>query len=212
MEKQNDQLGKLITKETFRDAIHIAIAPVTAATKLHAGQHVGLLSGGGVGPCDNPIGIIDPFLTEPVYPEQQCYILLYPNTITGMRHQWEHPSFDVKENAAPENQAIEAKLAISYTEVVTHPTLEQSTRWLQSFADQLDIKYTTLVEAAREYIRTSDPDDGWGQCYIFQGIDTPDECYTYREEMWKHLKYVLEDDGTKVPDSVMDSSIFSCAC
>ena len=91
------QLGQLIEDgDRRRDAIHIAVAPVTAAVRLAPGQHVGLVREGNlelVGPCDRPIGVVDPFLTEPVEPGQRFWLFLYPGTITGLRHVWTHPAF-----------------------------------------------------------------------------------------------------------------------
>jgi hypothetical protein len=91
------KLGKLITDgDRRRDAIHLAVAPVTAAHALAPGQHVGLVrpdSTEFVGNCDRPIGIIDPFLEEPVEEGQRCWMFLYPGTITSLRHAWTHPAF-----------------------------------------------------------------------------------------------------------------------
>jgi hypothetical protein len=91
------QLGQLIKDgDRRRDAIHIAVAPVTAAARLAPGQHVGLVQHGNlelVGPCDRAIGVVDPFLTADVEPGQRFWLFLYPGTITGLRHVWTHPAF-----------------------------------------------------------------------------------------------------------------------
>src|SRR4029077_11817181 len=79
-----------------RDAIHIAVAPVTAAVRLAPGQHVGLVREDNVewvGLCDHAIGVVDPFLAEAVEPGQRFWLFLYPGTITGLRHVWTHPAF-----------------------------------------------------------------------------------------------------------------------
>jgi hypothetical protein len=91
------RLGQLIEDgDRRRDAIHIAVAPVTAAERLAPGQHVGLVQEGDlelVGPCDRTIGVVDPFLTEEVEAGQRFWLFLYPGTITGLRHVWTHPAF-----------------------------------------------------------------------------------------------------------------------
>lgn len=87
------KLGELITGEAHRDAIHVAVAPVVASEELTAGQDVGLLSGDVAGPCERPIGIVDPFIKTSVGKGERFYLFLYPNTVTGMRHEWQHPAF-----------------------------------------------------------------------------------------------------------------------
>jgi hypothetical protein len=97
--EEGPQLGQLILDgERRRDAIHIALAPVTAAERLTPGQHVGLVQEGNVelvGPCSHNIGIVDPFLTEDIESGQRFWLVLYPGTITGLRHLWTHPAFTV---------------------------------------------------------------------------------------------------------------------
>jgi hypothetical protein len=89
-------LGRLIEDgDRRRDAVHIAVAPVTAAERLTPGQHVGLVAGETehVGPAETCIGIVDPFLTQPVEVGQRFWLFLYPNTVTSLRHYWTHPAF-----------------------------------------------------------------------------------------------------------------------
>lgn len=90
-------LGRLVDDtERRRDAVHVAIAPVTAAQPLRPGQHVGLIEEGNtelVGPTESPIGIVDPFLTDEIRSGQRIWLLLYPDSVTGMRHIWTHPAF-----------------------------------------------------------------------------------------------------------------------
>ncbi|MEZ6122938.1 MAG: hypothetical protein R3C49_07150 [Planctomycetaceae bacterium] len=91
------QPGTLIDDgDRRRDAIHIAIAPVTAVELLCPGQHVGLVRSDSyefVGRSPEPVGIVDPFLKSAVEPGQRFWLFLYPNSVTGLRHVWTHPAF-----------------------------------------------------------------------------------------------------------------------
>lgn len=77
-----DTLGMIIGEAQARDAIHLAVEPVTAAQQLYPGQHVGFVYGG-VGPCDLPIGIVDPFLPGVVHQGQRFWLVVYPRQITS---------------------------------------------------------------------------------------------------------------------------------
>ena len=97
MSDAGSTIGKIITDgHRRRDAIHVAVAPVTASCRLHPGEHVGLLGEDDVvGPCgEDNIGIVDPFLRKPVERNERFWLFLYPGTITGLRHVWKHPAFN----------------------------------------------------------------------------------------------------------------------
>lgn len=62
-------VGRLLFDKGQRDAIHVAIAPVTAIEPLEPGQHIGL-TGNQDHVCSNArvlIGVVDPFLKRTVY-------------------------------------------------------------------------------------------------------------------------------------------------
>lgn len=107
------KLGTIPEDTAQRDAIHIAVAPVVAGEKLLPGQHVGQVADGKFGVCENPIGIVDPFLMSPVEAGKRFYLCLYQNTVTGMRHHWSHPSFGA------------------------YDPMEESRRWLEAYAAKL---------------------------------------------------------------------------
>jgi hypothetical protein len=89
------KLGQIIDAGHARDAVHIAIAPVEAAERLLPGQRIGVTFDGKAAPAGRvkPIGIVDPFLADTVQPGQWFYMCLFPNSVTGLRHAWRHPSF-----------------------------------------------------------------------------------------------------------------------
>lgn len=87
-------IGKIITGEQQRDAIHIAVGPAVAAGELEPGQHVGRV-GDGFGVCEETIGIVDPYLPRgsTVMHRQRFWLFLYPGSISSLRHEWEHPAW-----------------------------------------------------------------------------------------------------------------------
>jgi len=87
------KLGQLITDDMTRDAVHIAIAPVIAAELLKPGQHVGIHEGKRASTGFPLVGIIDPFLKHDVKPGDRCFLLMYPNTVQQLRHEWSHDAF-----------------------------------------------------------------------------------------------------------------------
>lgn len=99
-------LGKIIDSTQKRDAIHIAVEPVIAGGYLRPGQHVGFYPNGTVGDVTNRIGVVDPFLKHDVRQGDRFWLLVYPRTITSLRHVWEHPEFP---SALAENSAMPPK-------------------------------------------------------------------------------------------------------
>lgn len=122
------KLGNLVADNQNRDAIHIAITPVISEETLEPGQHVGLIYGSEIkvsGLITPPIGIVDPFLKNLVKPGQRFWLLLYPQTITSLRHEWTHPAFqsqhksdaetflsNVSERIGCSSEALKARLDI----------------------------------------------------------------------------------------------------
>ena len=73
-------IGKPITEEVGRDAVHIAVIPMVATRLMKPGEHL-------------QNGIVDPFLKEMVPVGERYWLFLYPATITSLRHVWQHPAF-----------------------------------------------------------------------------------------------------------------------
>jgi hypothetical protein len=90
-------LGQLAKTVGKKDAIHIAILSVSCYEELVPGMHVKYIYNGKVEACDIDVatGIIDPFLKEEIIPAYTpVQMLLLPNTVTGLRHEWEHSSIE----------------------------------------------------------------------------------------------------------------------
>ncbi len=94
-------LGEVPDETAKRDAVHIAVAPVIAGEILSPGQRVGLGKNGRVVGVNNigvkDIGIVDPFLrVKEIQVDQSCWLFLYPNTVTSLRHVWSHSAFSAQ--------------------------------------------------------------------------------------------------------------------
>lgn len=180
----NEALGKLINDRTKkeRDAIHIAIAPMVAGQDLNPGQHITLKSKGSniAVAAKKGIGIVDPFLKTTVAKGQEFWMCLYPNTIKSLKHVWEHDEF------------------------VEPPQVQQkslSQKWLEDYAEELDMTFNALMLAADRHLE-------YGDYHIFHGISTPDVTYRKNDEFWKHyeiVKHVVVDENDK-------ENFFSCSC
>lgn len=87
-------IGSTPPPDGKRDAIHFAVAPVKSSDRFLPGEHVGLNEKGEAAQVDNPIGIVDPFLKKAVEQGDTFWLMLYPKTVTNLRHDWSHPAFD----------------------------------------------------------------------------------------------------------------------
>jgi hypothetical protein len=80
------KLGSLIYGDEQRDAIHFAIAPVEADGMLSPGTHVGLTREKKASAHERKkIGVVDPFLNNPVRPGERFWLVLYQDTVTRLR-------------------------------------------------------------------------------------------------------------------------------
>lgn len=181
--------GELLLPGEQPDAIHIAVAPVVAGGLLNPGQHVGFLEEGNtelVGAWRNPIGIVDPYLRQQVKPGQRFWLFLYPNTVTGLRHEWTHPAFEA---AAEERVQIAKDLLDDRT-----PTKK---RWEEIASDaQLTVKQlNAYVEDFLENGTYANEGDKW------DGYEMPDD-------LWDVYERLVREE---VPED-KKHSFFSCAC
>jgi hypothetical protein len=181
--KHELSLGQIITTPQHRDAIHIAVMPVTASEALQPGQRIGL-KGYMATPAqdaDTTLGIVDPFLREAVQPRQRFWMFLMPNTITSLRHDWTH-----------------SMIANDGTGVAS-----ESEKWLRDFADEVSADYHKMMAVAATHCEGSSR--SWPDYLIeggrWEGQSTP-------EEFWTHYKNVTG----KAPADDSKPGIFSCSC
>lgn len=190
------KMGQLLDASAGRDAVHVAIAPVIAAHILKPGEHVGLIGDEDepmkVGRVSDKIGIVDPFLVEPLMPGQRFYLFLYPNTVTSLRHVWAHPAFP-DQIASVESQEPRAV----------------SERWIRAYAEEVGVSYRICMDAADDYLASVDrhPEKPWSRESHILGYDTPGIVHAKKEEFWKHYEVVT---GKKVDNH--KATFFSCSC
>lgn len=189
--EQKLNLGQIIIGPRERDATHIAVMPVIAAEDLRVGVHVGLSRKGEANRSAEHIGIVDPFLTTNPKKGDKFWLFLYPNTITGLRHEWTHPILSKIEKSKKEDEKSE------------------SIEWLKNYAirevytddyySDRDMAYEAMMSQVRNNELTFHGQDchGYG--------DVPDA-----EELFKHLSIVLDRQVDR--SYFEDSGYFSCSC
>lgn len=127
---ENIVLGQPVTsKTTVKDAVHIAVISVASLEPLKPGDRISVSERIGktimvVKDRKTPQGIVDPYLTQTVKPGQKFWMCLLPGTVTGMRHEWEHPAF-MSGQAEAETQASDLEAA-------------DSEKWLREYAARMN--------------------------------------------------------------------------
>jgi hypothetical protein len=143
-------IGQLAPAEAQRDAIHIAVLPVTCDERLYPGDRVTLVPGSAdvvretADDADPGLGIVDPFLSRRgVRPGERFFVFLLPNTVTGMRHHWSHPAFDSAEPAP-------APAPVTPSRAPTPQERREAEEWLRKFADRWGMDYHSMRRAAED--------------------------------------------------------------
>lgn len=180
------KLGSLITDEQHRDAVHIAVAPVTAGMEMYPGEHIGFNGDAFVVRTDaKHIGIVDPFLRGPVSKGDQFYMFLYPNTITSLRHDWTHPDFQKEDELA--------SMEPTFHKLKGFPNEE---KWIAAFAEKIGTTYHELMDAAYAYQTSGE--------YFCQGGDF--DGHYIPEEFWEKYETIKRE-------TVSDrGSFLTCSC
>jgi hypothetical protein len=137
---EQPRLGQLIVGEAERDAVHVAVVPVTAGIPLDPGTPVGIMAdlawpAPGTKNVES-IGVVDPFLKAPVKKGERFYLFLYPGSAIGLRHVYRHPVLDA------------ALIRQETMEALNAPAVE----YMRKCAKLIDMTYSDLTEALSKYV------------------------------------------------------------
>lgn len=180
-------VGKLITDSNAeRDAIHVAVLPAIAGEKLSPGDKIKVdsVSYEAFEVSSGYVGIVDPFLSKVVKKGERFYCFLLPNTVTGMRHHWQHPQF--AENSLANNPQFK----------------KDAESWLKSFAHRYGIDYSYMMitaEQGNDYITAHGTD-------VHGSYDLEPGEYA---DFWNNVSIVT---GKHYSDSHKESVGWSCSC
>lgn len=138
------KLGELVREGDQRDAIHIAVVPVKIWGKgLRPGMHVGVRELTGelwATKSGDPIGVLDPFYKQPFEANQKAWMLLYPGSVVGLRHQYRHPVLD-------------AALIRQETIELLHAPARQC---IEQAGEIVGMSYDRMMQAAGRYLDAGD--------------------------------------------------------
>ena len=155
-------LGEIITTEQHRDAIHVAVVPITAAIDMYPGENVCLTVDKNAtrGPGES-VGIVDPYLKNKVMAMEKFWLFLYPNTVTGIRHHWSHPAFTELDNSETKRRELAMEVINNFAkglpeyEEEAAPTGQQLLRDVGSgqFYLGFDLDYEFIHQNEKEFWR-----------------------------------------------------------
>ena len=131
---------------------------------------------------------MDPFLTHAVSKGERFWVFLFPNTITSLRHVWEHPQFNHE---------------------ITEPTalneVQQAEQWIADFAKKLEITPVQLIGDAAAYAANEGHqflnDQAWNELYR----DYYDEFRTF----WEMYRIATGDENAAHIDN---DAPYTCSC
>ena len=175
----------------IRDAIHVAVVSLKAACSMYAGDPVIWHEKGKsvkvLDSCLAPIGIVSAFMKGGSHEGDLVWIMLYPNTVTGMTHHWSHPDFPVQEDM---------KIGMSKEEAES--IIEEMADELGTFVYGDESRSENLIHHANKYCQHQ---SGWWSEDEYQA--SPESW----ENFWKAYSVV-----TGNPAPTENRVPFRCAC
>lgn len=197
-----ETLGTIIGPHEKRDAIHLAVIPIMAPDEISPGQHVdreGYLTNKY---SERAVGIVDPFLKNPVNAGEWFWVVLYPRQITSLRHVWSHPAF-------PEEDKLTLNVGtgngdIGFSEL---SEFEKSEKWIKLYAEELGVNVKDLLDGADNFINSNGREyylgepNNYGMYPYFEGLGT--NLY-----FWDHYEIIR---GVKI-NPELKHNFFSYSC
>lgn len=122
-----ETLGRdYLSSDAQKDAVHIAVAPVQPNEDMEPGTKVVFVKAGdtvnvrAAKTGESPVGVIDPFKLRKAIKGWECWMLLMPRSVVGLRHEWQHPAFGGTSEAQSEAwlRGIAAKYETTYDKLV----------------------------------------------------------------------------------------------
>jgi hypothetical protein len=179
-----------------RDAVHIAIVPAIAGDNLERGWSVKLNGKNEAEACnsENAIGVVDPFRRWEerfVSKGSWFWLCLYPKTITGLRHVWEHPSFPEAAKPAPITKHDDER--------------SHSKRWLTDYVRRWCPHWIIEPDGGYSKFISNVTED---KVMFYSGNDCHGkEDVVDAEDLYRHLSVVL---GKQIDASYFTE--FTCSC
>ena len=161
----HDSIGKLLTGNEQRDAIHIALLPVQAKIDLRPGEHASK-----DGNHIHPIGIVDPYLQTTIRPGEWFWLFIYPKTITSLRHVWTHPDLnDLPDAVVFKSMSLDIQKTFSKD-------------WIEKYANNIGIGYEQLLSDADDYVNFGHLSSHGG---LYEG-------HTTDPKFWDHYEVIRD--------------------
>lgn len=186
-------IGKPITGEQYRDAIHVPVMPIVLGKGMEPGTRVYIRDGKAYPSHGFAVGVIDPFLDGYECEGVQVWLFLFPGSIKSLRHDWTHATID-----APTKKT---------------PTKEESEAWLREFVKTADCpNFDDLITAATGRTLSNVSEEFYAEAYTndgeylyFAGRDAHGEI---PPEFWDHVENYT---GIKICQGNR-AAYFSCSC
>ena len=138
-------LGRLIEEPRGRDAVHIAVVPITAGEDLLPNDRIYVDGGYGYsveGTAQDVHGIVDPFLSGRIKRGDTFYMCMFPGSITSLRHEWTHPALD---SLPEETDSIYTRKAKIESKDWIMDFLHKQT-WYDDREKDIEAEYSDLID------------------------------------------------------------------